>query len=688
MDRPSVSCTATTTEFDRSPIATLQLSDQGQIRRANPALCSLLGYSESELIGRNLSALASDDSEFGDELIRTICARQSAPGPIICKLMHKRGRGLWISASVSIDGQQSDGEHSCTLYCVDITDVKAVASEAHKSEARIRLLHHATTLSSMSFNDQLVDVLKLTATLLDLELGLVSRIVDDEYEVVSSSEESIEPGTTFVLGDTYCSLTYAANDVVAIDYMSKSEHKGHPCFEKFKLEAYIGIPIGVSGQRYGTLSITSSKPTREPFSEGDADFLRLLSQWIGTALTNNIFEERLLAKEEDLKNARDEVHHAIAVSQALLNGVLESSLDGIMVFKSVRDPEGAIVDFEWLLVNPNAGPITGRDPADLIGSRLLVEMPGNKDAGLFDSYVEVVQSGEPFRNEFYYNHEGISAWFESVAVKLNDGFSVTFRDISESKSTELFLKNAHDAALESARLKSQFLANMSHEIRTPMNGVIGMTEMLKCSDLDEVQSQYVDVVASSGDTLLKIIDDILDFSKIEAGMLQVDSIDFDLHESFQSTLGLLEPKALGKGVRLEYSIDDRIRDSHLRGDPDRLRQVVLNLVGNAIKFTSEGSVTLDIRLVEEKDNELLLKVLVSDSGIGIAAEAQPLLFEPFTQADGSTTRKYGGTGLGLAISAQLVHLMGGEIGVESTLGEGATFWFTVRLENSAVEMEA
>ena len=261
------------------------------------------------------------------------------------------------------------------------------------------------------------------------------------------------------------------------------------------------------------------------------------------------------------------------------------------------------------------------------------------------------------------------------------GFSNVTRDLTRWKRIENELTLAKEEADAANRAKSEFLANISHEIRTPMAGVIGMSGLLCDTELTAKQREYCEIIRGSGESLLTIINEVLDFSKIESGMLELEIIDFDLRSAMKEFVELFVREADDKGIELINFIHPDV-PANLRGDPGRLRQILSNLVGNALKFTTKGEVAVGVDVVEQNQNSISLRFAVNDTGIGIAKDKIDKLFNAFTQADSSITRKYGGTGLGLAISKKFVDLMGGQIGVSSEEGRGSSFWFTVKLEKS------
>jgi len=587
----------------------------GLIVKVNQTVTLRLGYTETELMGAPLPMVFPDG--LCDETWRIVTGRLEEPGSFSELLPLVCKDGTPIAVETRMFSGQWDSQQ--VLYVI-IKDI----SKRRKSEAQISRLLQAT--------DQ----------------GIYGTDLDGCCTFINQSASNL-------LGNQFEECL--GKDMHALIHHSHSDGSHYPVgdcpvFRANLNGTYCRLECEVLWRRDGTsfMAQMSSSPV---FENGKP---------CGAVITFSDITERKRTEEE----------------------LLEAKLFGELIINSTHD--GVIVydlDMRYLVWNPSMECLTGMTAGDVLGKHPLELFPFLRESGVFEC-LEKSLSGElsrPVDFSFTVPQTGISGWVSSISYPLRDakgeviGVITTVRDITESRQVEEMLQ-AKNLAESANRAKSEFLANMSHELRTPMNGVIGMAELLKMTDLTEEQMRYVKALDLSGNNLLSLINAVLDLSKIEAGKICLEPTKFSLHLCIKNVMLMQKSLIHEKGLSLDLKIAKEI-PSLLLGDQLRLKQILLNLLGNATKFTVQGGITISVQLLEQHDASVLVQIAVCDTGIGISAEVLDDIFKPFIQAESSTTRQFGGTGLGLTISRRLAELMNGSISVESTQGVGSCFNVTL-----------
>lgn len=494
---------------------------QGNITYTNQRFSDFYHIESDKILGEKVFTICGDCYTQKDyENIFKVClADDYWHGESLNKI--KDGRQLWLTTTIVPLKNTDKRIDSFIVVQNDISGIK-------KTELALNKLHQITSDLELNSDAKINKLLELGCQIFNLPIAIVSKIEPPEYQVTycASPEQAISPGDTFELGNTYCVHTLEANKPTSFHHAGTSNIKTHPCYQTFALETYIGVPLYVDGQRYGTLNFSSPEPLSSPFSERELELIQLFAHWLSAELTT--------AKQQ----------HALKQAKVLA--------------------ESAVV------------------------------------------------------------------------------------------------------------AKNSFLASMSHEIRTPMNGVIGMLYLLSETSLTKEQKHRVEIARQSGESLLSLINDILDFSKIDANKLELEQREFDFVTMVGNFVGAMAQQAQDKGLELILDMTN-VSQREIVGDSNRIRQILTNLVANAIKFTKAGEVIIRLSLKPKSAQHMLLTIEVQDSGIGIAEDKQDQLFSAFSQVDTSTTRQYGGTGLGLAITKNLSQCMSGDVTLQSKLGKGSLF---------------
>jgi PAS domain S-box-containing protein len=619
---------------EQSPVSIVITDCAGNIEYVNPKFSQLTGYSFREAVGQNPRILKSGKTsdDIYRQMWKSIAAGDEWHGELLNK--KKNGELYWESASLSpIKNAAGDITH--------FLGVKEDITERKQAEEAL--------LAAKLFLNSTIDGLSAHVCVLDAQ-GIV---------VITN-----RAWNTFAAENNAAEGTYG----VGADYLGVCRARSED--QKADIEE---IAAGIRGVIDGTLpEFVKEYPCHSP--DAERWFICRVNPFSVSGDTYAVISHENITVRKQAEEAVKEQEH-------LLRAIIDTMPAGVARIGH---------DLRFLLTNRRCEEWLGKSVDSILG-RQVREVIGEETWEVARPNIERVLTGETvtFLNPRTTTDGGI-CWLQVSLVPFIDsadklsGYITMVTDITAIRQVEENLRLAKESAESANSAKSQFLANMSHEIRTPMNGVIGMTDLLLGTELDQNQREFAEMIRLSGNNLLQLINDILDLSKIEALKIELEQRPFDLREEMSKTIDLLSVQAHEKRLELHHTIDPDV-PLLLKGDAGRLRQILTNLTGNAIKFTKRGSVALGIQLEHGDEQKAMLRFSVIDSGIGIPAEKLDSIFESFSQADETTTRKYGGTGLGLTISKQLVELMGGKIGVESTEGSGSKFWFTVMLDKQSVE---